>query len=54
MRNIGLGLPLLYVELAINTTINVSISHMPFILVHGAEAKLPIDLALGTSGDTPS
>ena len=43
-----------YVELAINTTVNVSTGHMPFMLVHGAEAKLPIDLALGTSGDIPS
>ena len=41
-------------ELAINTTVKVSTGHMPFMLVHGAEAKLHIDLALGTSSDIPS
>ena len=43
-----------YIELAINTTIDVSTGHILFMLVHGAEAKLPIDLTLGTSSDIPS
>ena len=31
----------------------MSTGHMPFMLVHRAGAKLPIDLALGTSGNIP-
>ena len=42
-----------YIELEINITVSVSTGHTPFILVHRAEAKLPIDLALGTSGGIP-
>ena len=42
------------IELAINTTVNVSTSQMPFMVVHRAEARLPINLAVGTSDDTPS
>ena len=50
MRNIVLGLPNCHIsELAINTTVNVSTGQTPFMLVHRAEAKPPIDLALGTS-----
>ena len=45
---------LLYVELPINTTGNVSTGQMPFMLVNRTEARLPIYLALGTSGDIPS
>ena len=55
MRNIVLGLPNCHMsELEINTTVNVSTSHTSFMLVHRAEAKLPIYLALGTSGNIPS
>ena len=54
MRNIVLGLPNCHMSSwTINTTVNVSTGHTPFMLVHGAEAKLPIDLALGTSGNIP-
>ena len=35
-----------YVELAINSTVNVSTSQMPFMLMLGAEARLLIDLIL--------
>ena len=55
MRNIVLGFTeLSYVELAISTTVNVSTGQMIFILVNGAEAKLTIDLAIGTSRNIPS
>ena len=36
------------------STVNVSTFHMPSMLVHEAKAKLPIDLALATSSNTPS
>ena len=45
---------MLYVELVINTTVHVSTGDMHFMLVYGTEAKLPIDLALGTSSDIAS
>ena len=40
-----------YFGLAINTTVNISTFQMLFILMHGDKARLPIDLALGTSDD---
>ena len=42
--------PATYIELSINTTSSARTSQMPFMLVHRAEARLPIDFALGTSG----
>ena len=42
------------IELAINITVNVSTGFTPFIFMHGPEARLPTDLALGTSDDVPS
>ena len=41
---------LLYIELVIKTTVNISIGKILFMLVHIPEVKLPIGLALGTSG----
>ena len=40
---------LLYIVLPINKTVNVSTDQMPFMIVLGYEAKLPIDLAFGSS-----
>ena len=37
-----------YVELAISTIVNVSTNQIPFMLVHGIEAWLPIDLLFST------
>ena len=42
-----------YVELEIYTIVNVSTGQMPSMLMNRAEARLPIDLALGTSADIP-
>ena len=42
---------LLYVELAINAIIDVSIYQMCFMLLHRSEARMPIDFAFGTYGD---
>ena len=41
---------LLNLELEINTIVNLSNVQMSFMLVHRSEIRLPIDLALGTSG----
>ena len=43
-----------YSGLVINTTVNVSTGRMPFMLMHRAKAKLPIELAVGTSSNTLS
>ena len=40
-----------YIELAINTTANVSTGQKPFIPVYRSKARLPINLSLGTSSD---
>ena len=44
----------LYVQLEISTTVNVTTGSMPFMLVRRFETILLIYLALGTSGNIPS
>ena len=42
-----------FVELVVNTTGNARTGLIYFILVHIADASMPIELALGISGDIP-
>ena len=42
---------MLYIDMAINTTINVRTGRMPFMLVYRVETKMPIDLDISTSSD---
>ena len=44
---------LAYVELAINSTVNVSTGYAPFQLLYGANVKLPLDHMLQTPDIDP-
>ena len=47
------ALKLAYVELAINSTVNVLMGYAPFQLLYGANVKLPLDDMLQTPDINP-